>query len=421
MNQLLVIAILFSISYFTTPAQAQSETNEQVTTSLQVLETSESYPWFEYTAYGYFTARQFDTFKTVQNLTPFTKREVDATEFAFEGQFHLHDRAAIEFEIEIEHGGTGTAREYDNFEEFGEFETETEKGGEIVLHEIYYKRKLGEDFEVKVGKAPLFISLSSILTSPKRHLNVQTSDAEVRMIPVGWTEIGLQTEKRFGPVKFGAAIINGLDSEFFNSPTWIGNGYQRQFENINADDLASLFNIEFGSIKEAQGFAIARYQGNTQNNRYKKDKLTVSANVTLVSALLNYKIGRFGIMGQSIWGTLENSDAVSAANNNMTNNVKPKQPNLGEKAILQTAQISYALTDDLTIYIQREHVNSFVEIRGNNFIDPRYDTEINSIGLSQWWDRYCFIKVQYGKEKTQLVGLPETTNLRIAFGFDLDK
>ena len=32
-----------------------------------------------------------------------------------------------------------------------------------------------------------------------------------------------------------------------------------------------------------------------------------------------------------------------------------------------------------------------------------------------------FVKVQYGKEKTQLTGVPETSDLRIAFGFDLDQ
>jgi hypothetical protein len=380
----------------------------------------EDYPHFEYTAYGYFTAKQYDTFKTVQNLSPYTKREVDPTEFSLEGKLFLNPTSAIEFEVEFEHGGTGSATEFDNFEEFGEFETEIEKGGEVILHEIYYEKYFANKIKMKVGKAPLFISLSSILTSPKKHLNVQVSDLEVRMIPPGWTEIGVQAEKRFGMVKIGAGIINGLDSEFFNSPTWLGNGYQRRFESTNADDVAGLLNIEYGSVREAYGFALAGYYGNTQNNRYKKDKLTTSANVQLMSALLNYRFGRLGITGQSLWGSLENSDLVSAANNNMANSVKPKQANLGAKAVLQTLQLSYFLTDDLAVYLQKEHVNTFADVIGNNYVDPRYDSESNSIGLAQWWDQYCFVKIQYSKEKTQLVGLPETSNLRIAFGFDLD-
>lgn len=391
------------------------------TLTLASLAQAQEYPSFEYTAYGFFTARQYDKFKTVQNLNPYTKREVDLNEFALEGKLYLTNSSAIEFEVEFEHGGTGSATEFDNFEEFGEFETEIEKGGEVVLHEIYYEKYFDNKVELKVGKAPLFISLGSVLTSPKKHYSVAVSDAEARMIPVGWTEVGVQAEKRFGPLKIGIGLVNGLDSEFFNSPTWVGNGYQRRFESTNADDVAGLINIEYGSVRDAYGFALAGYYGDTQNNRYKKDKLTVPASLRILSAMVNYHLGRIGFMGQGLLGDLNNSDYVSAANNNMANAVKPKNPNLGARAALQTVQISYLLTDDLAIYLQREHVNTFEEVAGNNYVDPRYDSETNSIGVSQWWDQYCFVKVQFSKEKTRLTGLPETSDLRIAFGFDLDQ
>lgn len=391
------------------------------TLTLASLAQAQEYPSFEYTAYGYITARQYDKFKTQLNLNPYTKREVDLTEFALEGKLLLNNSSAIEFEVEFEHGGTGSAMEFDNFEEFGEFETETEKGGEVVLHEIYYEKYFDNKVEMKVGKAPLFISLGSILTNPKKRLAVDASDAEVRMIPAGWTETGVLAEKRFGMIKVGGGIVNGLDSELYNSSTWVGGGYQRHFESTNTDDVAGVLNIEYGSVKDAYGFAIAGYYGDSKNNRYKVDKLTLPAHVTIVSALLNYRLGRVGIMGQGIWGSLENSDAVSTANNNLASAIKPEQPNLGARAALQTVQLSYMLTDDLGVYLQREHVNTFEEIAGNNYVDPRYEVEINSIGLAQWWDQYMFVKVQYGKEKTQLVGLPEVSNLRIAFGFDLDQ
>lgn len=391
------------------------------TFTIASLAQAQEYPSFEYTAYGFLTARQYDKFKTVLNLNPYTKRDVDLTEFALEGKLLLNNSSAVEFEVEFEHGGTGSAMEFDNFEEFGEFETEIEKGGEVVLHEIYYEKYFDNKVELKVGKAPLFISLGSILTNPKKRLAVNASDAEYRMMPVGWTEIGIQAEKRFGMIKIGGGIVNGLDSELFNSPTWVGSGYQTRFESTNADDVAGLLNIEYGSVKDAYGFAVAGYYGDSQNNRYKKDKLMVPAHVMLVSAMLNYRLGRVGILGQGIWGNLENSDSVSAANVNMAKAIKPSQANLGARAALQTIQLSYMLTDDLGVYAQREHVNTFEEISGNNYKDPRYDSETNSIGFAQWWDQYCFVKVQYGKEKTKLTGLPETSDLRIAFGFDLDQ
>ena len=41
----------------------------------------------------------------------------------------------FEAEVELEHGGTGTSLELD-YEEFGEFEQEVSKGGEVALEEI---------------------------------------------------------------------------------------------------------------------------------------------------------------------------------------------------------------------------------------------------------------------------------------------
>ena len=39
----------------------------------------------------------------------------------------------LEAELEFEHGGTGITMEFDKLEEFGEFEMEVEKGGEVIV------------------------------------------------------------------------------------------------------------------------------------------------------------------------------------------------------------------------------------------------------------------------------------------------
>src|SRR3989304_893088 len=51
-------------------------------------------------------------------------------------------RNDIEFvtELEIEHGGTGAALDLE-YEEAGEYEQEIEKAGEVVLEQLYLKKK----------------------------------------------------------------------------------------------------------------------------------------------------------------------------------------------------------------------------------------------------------------------------------------
>lgn len=402
-------------------AEAPSLPVSAITNPAPVKKEEGDFPKFEYKAYGYISLTQHETFKTVQNLEPIVRRKMDLAEFAFEGEFHLTENSKVEFEVEIEHGGVGTTIEFDPFEEFGEFEQEIEKGGEVVLNEVFYKKTFNNT-TLKVGKFPVYISLGSILTKPHRYPTILASDLEGRMIPLGWTETGVQLERKLGPFTARAGVVTALNSEFFRTYSWVGGGYQRHFETMNADELATLLSIELGSVAKGSGVALAAYRGNSSANRYKMDKLKDSAQVEILTLMGNYKYGNFGISGEWIQGELENSDKVATANASLAGLAKPKAfAPLGSKAVLQAVQLSYDFDPDLTIYTKHEHVNTFADVEGNINKNPRYDVTRKSAGLMWMWDTAAFMKVQYAREKTELFGLPETYQASIAFGFDLDR
>lgn len=384
---------------------------------------SRVFPQFEFKAYGYISVTQHETFKTVQNLEPVVRRNMDLAEFAFEGEFHLTENSKIEFEVEIEHGGVGTTIEFDPFEEFGEFEQEIEKGGEVVLHEVYYKKTfLDGKTALKVGKFPLFISLGSVLTKPHRYPTILASDLENRMIPLGWTETGVQVEQKIGPVTGRLGLVTGLNSEFFRTYSWVGGGYQRHFETMNSDELATVLSFELGSVAKGSGIAVAAYRGNTTSNRYKMDKLKDSADVSILSVLGSYKWAGIAIVGEMIEGELDNADKVSAANATLAGLAKPKAfAPLGSKARLQGVQVSYDVVEDFSVYLKHEHVDTFADVEGNINKNPRYNVTKKSGGFMWMWDTAAFMKFQYSREKTELTGLPETYQASLAFGFDLDK
>lgn len=397
------------------------ETSTTITSSQGAQKSS---PTFEYTAYGYISLGQGEFFKTVQNLEPIVRRSMDLAEFAFEGSFILTEQSKVEFEVEIEHGGVGSTIEFDPFEEFGEFEQEIEKGGEVVLHEIYYKRKFPDtSTTLQFGKFPLFVSLGSVLTKPHLYPTIQASDLESRMIPLGWTETGLGIEQRFyDQVKLRGAIVNGLNSEFFRTYSWVGGGYQRHFESMNADDLAVVLSLEWGDIKHGKGLALSRYAGNTTGNRYKVDKLKDAAEVRLLTLMGAYSVGPVGVTGQYMEGELDNSDLVAAANATLGGLAKPKSfAPLGKKANQKSLQISYNWeSPGIVFYVKGEHVNTFADTQGNITRNPRYEVNRRSGGLMWSWDQAAFMKIQYSRGKTELPGLPETYQANIALGFDLD-
>ncbi|WP_255490176.1 hypothetical protein [Bdellovibrio sp. KM01] len=388
-------------------------------------EDLKAFPKFSFKSYGYFTFSQAETFKAVNDLTKYNRRKMDLAEIAFEGNYELTPTSKIEFEVEIEHGGVGTAMEFDPFEEFGEFETEVEKGGEVALPEFVYKKSFPTtDSVLKVGKFPLFISIGTILEKPSRFYAIQASDVEAAMIPYHWNELGVQAEQKIWKFTGRLGLVSGLNSEFFRSYSWVGGGYQRQFENVNADDLATVASLEFGSVAKGSGVGLAYYNGNSQNNRYKKDKLTVSAEVEIWSLLVNYRIWKFQLTGESLRGTLENSDKVALANSTLGGLAKPKSfAPLGHKAVLDSVQLAYDIFDDNTLvpYVRWEHVNTFDEVQGSITKYPRYDWTRSSAGLMWAWDQGAFMKFQYAEDRTELIGMPETKWFGLAFGFDIAK
>src|SRR5262249_59650654 len=90
-----------------------------------------------------------------------------------------------EVEVEFEHGGTGSAMELE-YEEFGEFEQEVEKGGEVLVEEIYLKKELGEHFSLSLGRFYVAVGTLSEFYRPTDYLGTVRSEAETLIIPNTW-------------------------------------------------------------------------------------------------------------------------------------------------------------------------------------------------------------------------------------------
>lgn len=375
----------------------------------------------EVSGYGDILYNRYQTFKTTNSLDPIYREQIDLRELAIETEYLIDEKSKIEFEIEFEHGGVGTAMEFEPLEEFGEFETEVEKGGEIVVSELKYVRKLNDSTKLVVGKFPLYIALGSIIGNPTTYKSTEVSYLESRMIPSSWNETGFQVQYNQSGFTLRGAVVNGLNSEFFRSYNWVGGGYQRHFESVNAGNRALLASIEYGEIKKGNGLAVSVYRGNTTDNRYKIGKISEPAHVEIRSVIGQWTLGRFELLGQHLTGTLENSDLVVTANNGLGGLAKPKSFGpLGHKATSSLMQVSYNLSDDWALYVKHEHVNTFEEVEGSVSVYPRYDVKYRAGGFFWKLDRSSFMKAEYGEETTGLQGLPTTNTLKLNFGFEFE-
>ncbi|AZZ38208.1 hypothetical protein CIK05_15835 [Bdellovibrio sp. qaytius] len=369
---------------------------------------------------GEFQFIQEDKFKTVNNLSPYQRKTFDMKVIEAEYEIQLNPNNKFEFEVEYEHGGTGSAIEFDNFEEFGEFETETEKGGEVAVNEAFLLKKITPQTELYIGKSPLGITLNNSLKSPLLFVSNAPSQLEERIVPQEWNELGLQSKTRLNDWSIYAGVVSGLNSEFFRKYNWVGGGYQKQFENINADQLAYTAGVEWGDVVYGRGVSVHYYEGDTQKNRYKLDKLVVPAKVKIWTAMAQWKFfDRVGVVTEHIKGELENSEKIALANATLSGVAKPKSfAAVGAAAELQMYQLNVDVTEDVNIFAQEEHVNTFSEVEGTISADPRYEVNQKGYGFAYKMDEITYIKAHYYTEKTKLDSLPETKHFVLSLNID---
>jgi hypothetical protein len=387
-------------------------------------DATESYPLFRSNVRGNMLYRQAQAFDSVTATNPIWTKSVDLSFIEFTGEYYLSRISELEFEVEFEHGGTGSSTEYDNLSEFGEFETEQEKGGEVVLNEFYYRRLIDHLTWIRVGKFPIYASLGSAQESTLQYPTSQPTLSEASMLPTEWREMGVELLRRFD--RFGArlSIVNGLDSEFFRKYNWVGGGYQRRFESSNAGSPAGIFSLEMGDISLDDGLVASVYYGDTASNRYKLNRLKNNAPLTIYSVFGSWHFGKLGLRGELIRGNLDHSDDVTLANTTLPTQANPGTfATIGHKASLEMAEVSWQFTKDdtssLTGYASYEHVDTFSDVEGSILKDDRYNQLFTSAGFMWVFDTAMFLKAAYIKHSTSFVSLPDTNEYRLAFGFDL--
>lgn len=415
--------VLFGMIVLLCPMHAYSEEVHSV--QLPGFLTPNKNAYFKASARGFASYSKFQTFENLATTTPYWKGTADLNEIELKGEYHPSDRTELEFEIEFEHGGTGSTVEYDAFDESGDFEAEQEKGGEVYLSEFYYKHRFNNQMWIKAGKIPVYMSLGSVQENLLLFPSVLSSSAELYMLPEDWRELGVELQKKWGEWNGRIDIINGLNSEFFRKYNWIGGGYQTRFESANANALAAHASFQYGELVHGNGIGAAIYYGDTAANRYKRSKVTVDANLLLWSVMGSWRWQRIGVRGEWIEGTLQSSDKVSEANGTLGNLANPGAFSaIGHKASLQMLELSYRLLSederDLDVFASYQHVNTMQEVQGTVSKDDRYNQMFISGGLAYRFENVMFLKAEYTKASNALTGIPATDEYQLAFGFDLE-
>lgn len=404
-------------------ALATSQADQVAVTSKQKpLGDSQTSHWdkFSFKSYGSVIYTSDEYFDNVQDTSPERRSRFDLERIVTEFGYQFNDEWDMEVEIEYEHGGTGTALEYDGFDEFGEFEAEVEAGGEVMIEKAQIRYRPSDAFGVKFGNIHLPVGLSSTLHKPSQYLTVQRHKSEAAMLPAVWNENGIGIFGEVANFHYQAQVVSGLNSEYFRTYDWVASGHQKRFEHVNADDLAYVIRLDYGNFKTGSAIGASYYYGNTSGNRHKTNKLSADGTVEILSVAGAFVEGPWILRGQYLYGTLSDSDAITQANKT-TPGLKPGNfAQLGSKSeaffVEAGVDLSHFTSVPVTVFANIDYSNPLKEVE-TGIATKRYENTWISAGVNYFPIPEIVIKAEAGVQQVAVASIPDTNFFALGVGY----
>ncbi len=344
-----------------------------------------------------------------------------------------------EVEVEFEHGGTGSALELE-YEEFGEFEQEVDKGGEVLVEELYLSKKLGRHASLTVGRFYVAVGTLSDSYRPTDYLGTVRSEAETLIIPNTWDEMGVQLrwQAPWG-LRLTGQLVNGLDSTGFSSQLWVVGGHQRRFEVVRATDLALVARADVNRF-EGLTFGASGYYGDTTRNRPKPDLVQqcettnenvvapcgyVSAPLLVLDAHLSLQRGPWRAKALVMWGHLSNAEQVSQRNARLSNLLGVLRTPVSDNALAVWGELGFdvapalALGDahQLSPFVRVDYADTQFRPRAELFDNPRFRRTVYAVGASYTLEGVAFAKLDFSHRRLGASTFRPENTLRASTGF----
>lgn len=360
---------------------------------------------FELSGYGEMLYQHFDfgpDRKSDPNGAPADSRSVVSLPRAvFELEYHFRPDLYLETEIEFEYGGTGSAMELE-YEEFGEYEHEVEKGGEIVLEEIHITKEFFPELSLRLGHFILPVGLLNTAHDPDDYFTTIRPESESGIIPVTWHETGIEAFGDVAGFSYRLQLVNGLDATGFTSERWVTEGHQTKFEVAQATDMAVVGALEYKGIDGLRvGGSV--YHGNSTGNRPKEDMEGIDGNVTIFDGHVAYERGPLTARGVFLRGSLQNADIISQKNLRTSKNLQVPRTPVASAAQAWAAEAGYDVFSfilpqsgyRLYPFVRYEYYNAMEETTGDVFADPRFERTVATAGLNFFLNDNVVLKADY--------------------------
>lgn len=375
--------------------------------------------------YGVVNYQNYDFYENVQDNDPERRARTDLERIVFSPSYDFGNGYSFVAEIEFEHGGTGSTVEFEP-EEAGEFESETEKGGEVVLEQAYLQVEFVPAVNLRFGEMIVPFGMVNTHHQPSQYFTLERSLAETHLFPSVWHETGIGMFGELGRLRYETQVISALDSSGFSGPYFVRDGMQGKLEFDNADDLAFVARADY-AVALGATLGAGFYIGDSTDNRPRQN-LDGDALVTLYEVHGRYERGPMIVRGQYTVGTIDNSDAVTQANQNFFNGdvLGVSRTPVGHKAQSWFAEAGYdifsffknAPRGRLDLFGRYEAYNTHVETEGSIAKVARYEREAGTVGVNYKPQPGIVFKAEYSSRINEGDTANEQDIYGLGFGFE---
>lgn len=337
----------------------------------------------EITAHRFFYSNNFNRYSYPDQYKSVDSRgQFDLPHVVFNISYNFGKGWSVSTEIEFEHGGTGSTIEIED-EEFGEYEQEVEKGGEIVLEQFWIQKRFNDAFNLRIGHIVVPVGVTNQYHMPIEYFTVLRPEEEGSILPLTWHQTGISLWGKAGKWHYNVLFISGLDAERFSDNGWIKDGAVSPYEFEIANAFAGAFRVENRSVKGLK-LGLSGYYGHSAKNSLKSERYKdVKGELLIGSFDAQYNDHNVIARGCITYGHLWDSKQISTINKNMSKNSPSPRTNVASDAMCYFVEAGY----DFFSFNPKLKEHKFYVFGHVGYYDSMYKTA-NEILSNARYERY---------------------------------
>lgn len=414
---LIIVTVLFSVANYAQTdsidrARVKEEIKREIKAELKAevkkeiaSENLSLFNWAKFDLRGYGALNYYNyEYDTDVNL----KDKIDLERVNFYLGYQYNDWIRFQSEIEFEHGGTGSALDLDTQEEFGEYESEIEAGGEVKIEQAFIEFGVAKNFNIRAGRMKIYVGLSQTLDDVDDYFTTHRPEMENEILPLGWYENGIECNGTFlRKFKYRIAVTNGLDASGFSSRGWIKDGYQQRFEMSNIESFAYSATLDYKFGKNPYTFVgISAYVNDAAANRPKND-MKETAYVKIIEGHVSYNERHLKFDSTLLYGDLENSNIVTKKNSSLSNNLGVKRTPVGKTVIGFSCEAGYEVLHFINPqtkqkvypFMRYDYYDTMHSVEGTVIDNPRWERSAITGGFNWFIIKQVIFKAHYSDRR----------------------